>query len=109
MLVSSEDVGMKMLTKMAILLLCSMSVFATQAAARTEYKCYVELLGGKEIIYFVSVKTNQSKNLVSKLTGRKVSGNGYKAIAIYQVKECVIETESFSSEVAQALDRVTIR
>jgi len=69
-----------------------------------EMKCYVELMGGGEVIRFTNTPYTSFKKLTEILLMQKVRLNNTDSPrAIYKVKECVPLKEKFKSSRAQKL------
>ena len=92
------------------------STFFVQAApkhnndTKVELKCYVELYGGKETIYFASVSLRNVKGFAQQLSGSSVLTSVAKGKQkIYKVNECVSLIEKFRSAQARQIDERTVR
>lgn len=69
-----------------------------------EMKCYVELMGGGEVISFTNTPYQNLHELTQLLIGQKVKlTSDDTARAIYKVKECVPLKDKFTSKRAQTL------
>jgi hypothetical protein len=80
---------------------------------RVEVKCYVELAGGAETISFWKIKESLLTELPNSIIGHKVnitSGQSNKKKGtIYQVKQCILAEDEFSSPIARAIDKNMLR
>jgi hypothetical protein len=80
---------------------------------RVEVKCYVELAGGAETISVWKIKESLLTGLSDSIIGHKVNIIGgqsnKKKGTIYQVKECILAEDEFSSPIARAMDKNMLR
>ena len=80
---------------------------------RVEVKCYVELAGGAETISLWKIKESLLTGLSDSIIGHKVNIIGgqsnKKKGTIYQVKECILAEDEFSSPIARAMDKNMLR
>ena len=93
-----------------IALTICLAAFSAQAERQYEYKCWVTLANGSEVISFQKLDTkrqhSKAKNLL--LKEKKVYTNkGVRALK--QVHECVELQQSFIHMKARELDKITIR
>lgn len=101
---------MNKLIAMTALVVFSIPSIAKPASSRIEYKCHVELIGGKQVIYFAQINAQKNKNISNVLLGKKVSANNSaKPAAIYKIYECVTSDKSFATTKAQKMERTTVR
>lgn len=95
-----------------ILILVFISSFFDVSAneKKLEFKCHVELLGGRDSIYFTNVKQNQIKKLKVSLVGKKFKAFGVKGKqTIYKVNECKPINDIFDSTAAKSADSLILR
>jgi hypothetical protein len=73
-------------------------------------KCHVSLVDGSEAIIFYRLKSNDFPRLSNKIVGKKVlTQKSINKIKVYQVFECVLEQNEFTSSNSQSLDKKTER
>ena len=89
------------------MILLSVNAFA-KADNRQEYKCHVELLGGQETIYFITLPAGKDLNHVARIIINNKARSKQQRI-IHQVKECVVASEAFSGSLANELEKKLIR
>ena len=79
-------------------------------ANKIDYKCWVELYGGEDIIQFISMPEQSSASIAKQLTGKKVIVPFTKQKQkIFRVFECVKSTQAFRSDTGRKLDKQTLR
>jgi hypothetical protein len=72
---------------------------------KVDMKCYVELYGGSETIYFANFKQSKLKSLARTLVNRRILTHTSKEKQkVYAVKECVLEKEVFNSSIANSIE-----
>jgi len=77
---------------------------------KSELKCHVELVGGRDIIHFAKVPTKKVSSIAHVLTGTKIkTGFSKKQQTIYKVNECVGLNDKFITGVAKQRDEDTAR
>lgn len=77
---------------------------------KVDVKCFVELVGGGEMVSFWNVSQNKISSLSKSITGHKVMApNSKQKIKIYQVHECVLLNDDFTGSKAKMLDATTAR
>jgi hypothetical protein len=85
----------------------SFNVAATNTVVKkykVDVKCHIELLDGKQLIYFASLKESQVNKLVDTLANRKVPTPFSKERQqVYQAFECVLLKAKFNSVKANQL------
>lgn len=75
---------------------------------KIDAKCFIEIVGGNEMIAFWSIKRGKLQTLSEKILGEKVHIAGKKSKGIvYKVHECKELSEKFSNFRAQNLDAKT--
>ena len=101
---------MKKIIFVVTLLLSTNAIFNVVAANivvkkyKADVKCHIELVGGKQLIYFASVKESQVNKLVDTLANRKVPTPFSKERQqVYRAFECVLLKAKFSSVKANRL------
>ncbi|TWX66553.1 TapY2 family type IVa secretion system protein [Colwellia sp. C1TZA3] len=71
---------------------------------KVDVKCHIELVGGKPLIYFASVKESRVNKLVDTLANRKVPTPFSKdRQQVYRAFECVLLKAKFNSVKANQL------
>lgn len=80
--------------------------YKNKETLRQEYKCFIELVGGKKTIQFIAWKGTKTKTDISKQLSSKISmPNTRKKAAIYNIEECVKAGERFKSAQARYLEK----
>lgn len=82
---------------------------AAQEASLTELvsiKCYVELLGGAETVYYVhNVLVNDEQGVINSLKGKNIAPKSYPTKKIvYKIKECQRANVKFNSAAANTIE-----
>lgn len=79
-------------------------------------KCFVELVGGGETISFWLVKPSELQSLSTAIVGKETllvlnaqKKGSNKTVTIYKTKQCVLDTEQFSSPRARVMDQKYLR
>lgn len=79
---------------------------------KVDAKCFVELVGGGEIVSFWYVPQNKVANLSKSITGHKVmvpSPQSKQKVKIYKAHECVLLKDDFTGSRAKMVDAETAR
>jgi len=75
-----------------------------------DVKCYVELLGGGELITFWNISSEKLPTLSTSIVGRMVLTTQTKhKVEIYKSHECILLDDKFTSSNAKNLDAITAR
>jgi len=89
-------------------------VFASSASAdqdiskKVTAKCFVNLYGGQQTIYYRTISEVQLPNLAKKLSGQMVSTvYSNKKKKIYKVNECILQSSEFNDAWARQLEAKT--
>ncbi len=92
-------------------LVFSVNIFAAQNTTQNvDVKCFVELVGGGELISFWTAPKNKLKKLAKNIVGKSVMTSSAKnKKIIYKVYECVLLTKKFKGDKARQLDEETPR
>jgi hypothetical protein len=93
------------------------SAQSTEANEQSVYaKCFVELVGGSETISFWLVKPSALKTLSTVIAGKEIllvmnaqKKGSNKKVTIYKTKQCVLDTDQFSSPRARVMDQEYLR
>jgi hypothetical protein len=77
---------------------------------KVNVKCFVELVGGGEMVSFWSVPQNKVSNLSKSIVGHKVMlPNSKQKIKIYKAHACVLLKDDFTDSRARIVDEKTAR
>lgn len=77
---------------------------------KVDAKCFVELVGGGDMVSFWNVSQNKVSSLSKSITGRKVMvPNSKQKIKIYKTHECVLLKDDFTVSRAKIVDAKTAR
>lgn len=77
---------------------------------KVDAKCFVELVGGGEMVSFWNVSRNKVSILSKSITGRKVMvPNSKQKVKIYKALECVLLNDDFTGSKAKMVDATTAR
>ena len=112
---------MNNLMKLALLITFTSITFVDVAMAKNktapvsekavDVKCFVELVGGGETISLWKIQPSLLKKFTHQIVGQKIllrTNNGKTSSntksTVYRAKQCVLETDEFSSSRARALD-----
>ncbi|WP_019029375.1 TapY2 family type IVa secretion system protein [Colwellia piezophila] len=83
---------------------------STKQDEKVDVKCFVELVGGREMVSFWNVSQNKASNLSNSITGHKVMLPGSKQkVKIYKVYECILSKADFTGSRAKIVDGETAR
>lgn len=101
-----------MLNKSIVLGMIFIAVFISplaQAKAKEstsfEVKCFVDLIGGGQSIYFAYTNFEQFKRLPTSLLSKRVyTTDRDNKVKVYAVNECVRDKKKFKSKIANRLD-----
>lgn len=99
----------------AILFFISTLTFSlvTEAKAldkKVDVKCFVELVGGGEMVSFWNVPQRKVSRLSKSITGHKVMlPTSKQKVKIFKTHECVLLNDDFTSSRAKAIDSETAR
>ncbi len=75
---------------------------------KVDVKCFVELVGGGEVVSYWNVSQKKVTSLSKSITGRKVMlPNSKQKVPVYKVHECVLLSESFTGSRAKIVDAKT--
>lgn len=101
---------MKILTRGFFAACCAFYCVGAMAADKTiEYKCHMELVGGDQVVNYISSPLANARLLQGQMQGKTIFGkDGVSRKYIYQVFECVKAKQSFGSVDAQTLDKKTL-
>ncbi|NQY87313.1 MAG: hypothetical protein HRT51_06085 [Colwellia sp.] len=81
---------------------------STKQDKKVDAKCFVELIGGGEMVSFWNVSQNKVSNLSKSITGHKVMVPGSKQkVKIYKAYECVLFKADFTGRRAKIVDAET--
>jgi hypothetical protein len=98
--------------------LSALLAFSCSATAKSETKqsntvdtkCFVELVGGGEMISFWNIPSKRLPSLSKSIVGHKVVMTGTnQEVKIYKAHECVLLNDDFSSSRAKLVDSETAR
>lgn len=79
------------------------------AARSTQYKCYLTMQDGTELVNYMMSKENYANGLTKALGGGYIyAKDGVSKRAIRIAHECVLAGDNFRSNQAQALDVKTL-
>ena len=98
-----------------ITILLSLSDFveaktASKKEKKVDVKCFVELLGGGDVVSFWRVPQSKVLSLSKSITGHKVVvPNSNQKMKIYKTHECVLLKDNFVSSRAKIVDAKTAR
>jgi hypothetical protein len=77
---------------------------------KVDAKCFVELVGGGEMVSFWNISEKKISSLSKSTVGRKVMLPGSKQkVQIYKTHECVLSSDDFTGSKAKLVDRKTAR
>lgn len=96
------------LAGLAILLGCFVAPSQAQRQERNEYKCHFVLVGGLEVIRYMTSPIKTAKTFARSLSPYIYAKDGETRLAIEQVKECVKADDKFDSFDAKQLDKRTL-
>ncbi|MBL4822035.1 MAG: TapY2 family type IVa secretion system protein [Colwellia sp.] len=83
---------------------------STKQDKKVDAKCFVELVGGGEIVSFWNVSENKVSGLSKSITGHKVMvSNSKQKVKIYKTHECVLLKDDFTGSRAKIVDAETAR
>jgi len=93
-----------------LLLNCAVVEAKNKSSKTIEMKCHVEVVGGRDLIHFINVKSNQKQTFKSDLVGQKINTYAIKGEqVIYKVKECVNLNDNFDTAAAKSADIFAVR
>lgn len=103
---------MKVFPLMAMLVF-SLSIEAKpvkKESKKVDVKCFVELVGGGEMVSFWNIPQNKVSGLSKSITGHKViAPNSKQKAKIYKAYECVLLNDDFIGSKARMIDTKTAR
>jgi hypothetical protein len=77
---------------------------------KVDVKCFVELVGGGEVVSFWNVSTSKVSRLSKSIAGQKVTvPNSKQKVKIYKVHECALLKDDFTNSKAKRVDARTAR
>ncbi len=77
---------------------------------KVDVKCFVELVGGGEMVSFWNVSENKVSSMSKSTVGRKVMlPNSKQKVKVYKTHECALLGDSFTSSRAKTIDAETAR
>lgn len=77
---------------------------------KVDVKCFVELVGGGDMVSFWNVSTSKASSLSKSITGRKVMvPNSKQKVKIYKAYECALLKDDFTGSRAKSVDAKTAR
>jgi len=77
---------------------------------KLDAKCHVEVLGGKQAIYFAMVTQGGLSKLSKSISHKKVrTVDSKEKLKIHKVFECVLSEDEFTKASARSLDKITPR
>lgn len=80
------------------------------AQQRFDIKCHVDLVGGGDAIYFVTMPRNDIELVRLSLPGQSVPLAGFKNNrTVYKVVECTQLNSKFKKNRSQLVDKATLR
>lgn len=80
----------------------------TEEIAKVTAKCFVNLYGGQQTIYYRVIDSTQLNGLADSLVNSMiVTLNSGKKKKVYQAKECVLKSEDFSDPWARQIEEKT--
>ena len=95
------------------MLACSLVVEAQETVKedkKIDVKCFVELVGGEQIISFWNIPTSKVSSLSKSITGHKIMVPGSKQkVKIYKTHECVLSNDDYTGSRAKIVDSETGR
>ncbi|MFT6987856.1 MAG: hypothetical protein ACJAT7_003721 [Psychromonas sp.] len=106
------------ITSMKFIPLVTMLVFSfgieakqlEKESKKVDAKCFVEIVGGGEMVSFWNVSQNKISSLSKSITGRKVMApNSKQKVIIYKADECVLLKDNFTGSRAKIVDAKTAR
>ncbi len=75
-----------------------------------DMKCFVELVGGGDIISFWHIPKSKASNLAKSIKGHKIAvPNSKQKTKIYRVYECTLLKDDFTTSRAKMADKETAR
>jgi len=77
---------------------------------KVNVKCFIELVGGGDMVSFWHVSQKKVSSLSKSIIGRKVMLlNSKQKAQIYKAYECVLSTDNFTNSRAKIVDAKTAR
>jgi len=98
---------MKKYLIICIVLACflNLTVHSKEQQRKVTAKCFVNLYGGQQTIYYRTIKKKQLAKLAEKLTNKMIMTlRSNKKKKVFQVKECVLREDKFSGSQAREIE-----
>ena len=107
---------MNILIKILPLVTLLMMSYSSEASGKEkqskkiDVKCFVELVGGGEIVSFWNISPKKLSGLSKSIIGRKVMlPNSKQKAVVYKSHECVLLKDGFTNSKAKRVDVLTAR